>query len=85
MVQEIKALENKNTWTITYLTKNQKIYECKWVNMIKYKPNGEVDRYKARLVAKGYTRNLQVDYFDTFALVPKMNNIKNHYSISCSL
>ena len=77
MDEEIKALENNNTWNVTYLSENQKIVGCKWVYTIKYKPTGEVDRYKASLVAKGYTQNFGVDYFDTFAPFANMNTVKN--------
>lgn len=56
MNDEIKGLSWNHTWDITYLPKNKKPIGSNWVYKIKYKPNGEVERYKAKLVDKGYNK-----------------------------
>nr|GEV79334.1 hypothetical protein [Tanacetum cinerariifolium] len=53
MNNEMDALNGNNTWEITDLLKQRKHVGCKWIFKVKYKSNGEVERYKARLVAKG--------------------------------
>lgn len=53
---EIKALEENSTWEIVHLPKGKTVIGSKWVYKIKYKANGEVERFKGRLVAKGYKR-----------------------------
>lgn len=55
MNQEMEALYRNNTWIIIGLPKNRKPICCRWIYRIKYKANGEIERYKARLVAKGYS------------------------------
>ncbi|TYK18829.1 Retrovirus-related Pol polyprotein from transposon TNT 1-94 [Cucumis melo var. makuwa] len=53
MDEEIKAIEQNNTWELTDLPKGHKIIEIKWVYKTKLKENDEVEKYKACLVAKG--------------------------------
>lgn len=66
MKQEIQALEDNNTWDLVNLPQGMNTIGSKWVYKIKYKVNGEVERYKVRLVAKGYSQQEGLDYHDTF-------------------
>nr|XP_033510057.1 uncharacterized protein LOC117274803 [Nicotiana tomentosiformis] len=56
MKQEISALQDNHTWEVVDLPVGKQIVGSKWVYKIKYKANGEVDKYKTGLVAKGYTQ-----------------------------
>ena len=55
MNNEMDALNRNNTWELTELPVGRKAIGCKWIYKIKYRSNGEIERYKARLVAKGYS------------------------------
>ncbi|GKC02577.1 putative reverse transcriptase domain-containing protein, partial [Tanacetum coccineum] len=70
MQKEVKALEKNGTWTLEYLPEGKRAIDSKWVYKIKFKPNGEVEKYKARLVAKGFNQMEGVDYHDTFTPKP---------------
>lgn len=71
MGAEIKALEDNATWEVVYLPSGKRVIGSKWVFKIKYKANGEVERFKASLVAKGYTQQEGLDFHETFPLLQR--------------
>ncbi|KAJ8899694.1 hypothetical protein K2173_019392 [Erythroxylum novogranatense] len=76
MDEELTALELNKTWTITPLPADHKPIGCKWVYKIKYRSDGNIERYKARLVAKGYTQLEGIDYRDTFSPTAKLTTLR---------
>ncbi|XP_024974749.1 uncharacterized protein LOC112512844 [Cynara cardunculus var. scolymus] len=76
MKKEIRALEENDTWTLVDLSNGKRVVDSKWVYKIKYKSNGEVERFKAHLFAKGFTQMEGVDYHDTFAPVTKLVTVR---------
>lgn len=69
MQEEILALEDNHTWKLVPLPPGKHPIGCKWVYKVKFKANGEVERYKVRLVAKGHNQREGLDYQDTFSPV----------------
>ena len=75
--EEMKSLENMNTWKLVPLPEGRKTVNCRWVFKVKNKPDGTVDRFKARLVAKGYSQQPGIDYTETFAPVVRLNSLRS--------
>lgn len=76
MRREIEALEANNTWDLTTLPQGKNVIDSKWVYKIKFKLNGEVERYKARLVARGFTQKEGENFHETFAPVAKLVTLR---------
>ena len=52
MNEEVKSIEDNNTWSLVELPQGKKAIDVKWVYKVKTNSKGEVTRHKERLVAK---------------------------------
>ena len=66
MKEHIDVIERNETWELVDLTISCDAIGVKWINGLKYNPNGSAKKHKASFVAKGYAQYYGVDYFETF-------------------
>lgn len=69
MDEEMKALRDNNTFTLTTLPEGKKAVGGRWVDTIKTNVDGS-DKYKARSVAKGYSQQMVETMEKRFLLLP---------------
>jgi hypothetical protein len=56
MAEEIKSIEDNNTWCLVMLPPGHRPIGLKWVYKVKKGSEGEIVKHKVRLVVEGYVQ-----------------------------
>ncbi|GBP89220.1 Copia protein [Eumeta japonica] len=80
-MEELKAHENNETWTLVEKPPGVKTIGCRWVFRIKNDPSGII--YKSRLCAKGCSQHYQIDYTETFSPTVRYDSVRILLSEAC--
>ena len=75
MDEEMKSLEENQTFTLTTLPEGRKTVGGRWVYSIKGDIDGH-DQYKARFVAKGYSQRAGIDYGEMFSPTANFTSVR---------
>ena len=76
MIEEIKYLNQAQTWEFTTRLPGVKTLLYKWLFRKKKDEKGKPLKFTARLVAKGYFQVSGVDFQDTFLPIIKLKSIR---------
>ena len=76
MEEEPRMIEKNNTWAIVTQPVGKKIIGVKWVFKLKLNVDGTMNRHKARLDMERYSQEAREDFFDSFALVARLDTIR---------
>ena len=83
MDDEMRSLENNDTWVLTKLPTGKRALLNKWVFRIKTELDGQ-RRFKARLLVKGYSHRKGIDYAKIFSPIVKLTSIRILLSVVAS-
>jgi hypothetical protein len=75
MREEMKAIEDNDTWEITSLPTDHRAIGLKWVYKVKSNEAGDIMRHKVCLVAKGYVQCADIDFDEVFAPVACLESV----------
>lgn len=82
MNEEIKCLNDNNTWNLVNLPESKHAVGSKWVFKRKLNENNQVVSYKARLVAQGFSQKFGTDYDEVFAPVIRPSTFRLLLAVS---
>ena len=74
--EEIDQIERNKTWTLVPRPKDKNVIGTKWVFINKLNEDGEASRNKERLVCKGYSEEEDIDYYEKFSLVARLEGAR---------
>jgi len=83
MIEELNSINRNSTWELTELPASKKPIYVKWIFKLKLKPNDEVAKHKARLVAWGFMQKADMDYFEVYAVVARLETVRLIVAIAC--
>jgi Reverse transcriptase (RNA-dependent DNA polymerase) len=81
---EIQAIIDNNTWTLTDLPPGKKVIPTRWVCRQKVDAKNKFEKYKARFVAKGYSQEAGINYDKTFAPVVRIESVRTIFAIAAA-
>ncbi|GMF58512.1 unnamed protein product [Phytophthora fragariaefolia] len=73
---EYHALMKNGTWKLLHRQKGMKELGNRLIFRVKYRPNGEIERFKARLVVKGFMQVYGLDYLEVYSPAVRLETLR---------
>ena len=68
--------KKKNTWELEAIPREREVVSLKWIYKNKLNQKGDIKKYKARFVARGFTQKPDIDFYETFSPVARLETIR---------
>ena len=78
--EELKSIEENNTWEIVEEPENKKLIHSKWV--FKIKRDGKNQKFKARLVVRGFLDSNVYDLTETYTPIARLSLVRCLLSVA---
>ena len=75
MLEEMKAIEENETWQLVEPPLGCRPISLKWVYKVKQDELGAIVKQKAHLVARGFVQRQGIDFEEVFAPVARMESV----------
>ena len=75
MLEEMKAIEENETWQLIDPPPRCRPISLKWVYKVKQDDLGAIIKHKACLVAQGFVQHEGIDFEEVFAPVARMESV----------
>ena len=75
MLEEMKAIEENETWELVDPPPGCRPIGLKWVYKVKWDEHGAIIKHKARLIARGFVQREGIDFVEVFAPVVRMESV----------
>ena len=76
MLEEMKAIEENDTWDLVDPPSGCRPIGLQWVYKVKRDEHGAIVKHKARLVTQGFIQCEGIDFEEVFASVARMESIR---------
>ena len=76
MQEELKSLQDNETWELVPLPSKRKLVQCKWVYRTNMDVDGSYVNYNFIFFSKFFSQVHGVNYTKTFALTAKMDSLR---------
>jgi hypothetical protein len=76
MLEEVKAIEDNETWELVDPPLGCPLIGLKWVYKVKRDEHGAIVKHKARLVADGFVQHEGIDFEEVFAPVTRIETVR---------
>ena len=75
MLEDIKVIEENETWELVDPPPGYRSISLKWVYKVKRDEHGTIVKHKAHLIARGFFQREGIDFEEVFALVACMESV----------